>query len=421
MFRYLRVTLLDSTAGLNLSNVSLNQSVGELKITGAAGTASTVEMFGFDLQKAEQGGFIGIKLPETIAMYGGAGAVSDPPAPPFLGGSDASYTLNVDAPSNAAETFVVTLSGAVPSDFEATVGDTVEPLSASGTFSVTLAAGATNISFGLIDVTPDNGTSDIVSGANLQLTASLPNPEDPAGLAIQSTPLTFSYLPSSSNTDAALPPSDSITGVPNGGGAGITSYTGDGSDDYIAASGSSNLIDAQNSGNDSIIAGTGTNTIYGGQRNDIIVGSGGTNIILTGGGNSEIYAGSKTSIQNAIAQGASGTATGVQGDLIGVMDGNNTVVGGNGNDMIFAGAGNDVIVMGPGNDSFIGGEEATGASANWNVSYSAPSNPLFPQNLVENNITSYVENFTDRAGARCTSPKAWKSWRPISRRMQRPP
>ncbi len=328
---------------------------------------------------------MGIYLPGTLSLNATANAGIDPPAPNFVEGSAQSYTFSVDAPSTTAQTITVTLSGAIPSDFEATVGDTIEQLNANGTFRVTLAAGETNVSFGLQDITADTGSSDIASGATLQLAASLPNPDTLVGGTIQATPITFSYV--SQGVDTAPPPlaSDVITGQYNSGN-GVTTYTGDGGEDSIAATGSMNLVNAQNSGNDSIVAGSGTNTINGSAGNDVISSSGtqdsvvlgsgfdminggsgqdviqgslyggddivsangGTDVVDLGNGTSEIYANSKVNLAQAIAQASTAVATGAEGDLLSVLDGSNTVVGGDGNDLVTAGTGHDVVVLGPG-------------------------------------------------------------------------
>jgi hypothetical protein len=418
-------------AGLNMTGVVLGPSVGELKIANAGGSGSTVEIIGFDLQQSESvsGGFLGIHLPETIFLNASANSGVDPPAPNFIGGSNQSYTLSVDAPSTTAQTLTVTLSGAIPSDFEVTVGDTIEQINANGSFSIALAAGETNVSFGLIDTTAANGSSDIASGANLQLIASLPNPDTLNGSTTQSTPLTFSYIPQGSDTAPAPQATDPILGNFDST-TGVTTYTGDGGDDFITASGSANLINAQNSGNDIIIGGSSSNTIEGSAGNNVItvggtsdqvdLGSGfntvnggsghdsifsasgdaiisannGTDLILLGNGNNAIYGGSQTSLANAIAQAASGSATHMQGDLIAVHDGNNTIVGGNGNDLIDVGAGHDVIVLGPGNETFVGGVEVTSESVNWSTTITPPTSTS-NFSLTQSGVGYDLENFSN--------------------------
>jgi hypothetical protein len=360
-------------------------SIGSLTITGgglSAGTNSIV-IQNFNLQQAVQNssGFLGISLQNSASINYTANAGGGPVDSGLVEGSNQSFTLSTIAPSNVAQSFEVTLSGAAPGDFEALVGKAGETLSASGTFAVTLAAGDTNVAFTLQDITADNGSTDIAGGAALQLTASLPNLANPTGPAIQTAPLTFAYFPTKSDSGVAPSPTNNITGTYNGG-TGITTYLGDGGNDYIAAGAGPNFINATNSIGDSIFGGSGSNTIYGGSGNDVISlagsqdlvslgggfntltggsgkdtiyannatalisGNNDTDIIIAGNGTNAIYAGTQTSLATAIASASSGTATGQQGDLIAVADGSNTVVGGQGNDLIVAGAGNDVIVMG---------------------------------------------------------------------------
>ena len=85
-------------------------------------------------------------------------------------------------------------------DFQALVGNSVVQLGAGGSFTVTLAAGRTNVSFGLIDVTADNAGSDIANGATLQLAASVADPTDPSGAPLQLPTLQIAYSPQSSDT-----------------------------------------------------------------------------------------------------------------------------------------------------------------------------------------------------------------------------
>ena len=80
----------------------------------------------------------------------------------------------------------------------------------SDTFTVTLPADQTNVAFSLLDLTTDNGQSDIAGGANLQLTALLPNPIA-GGAPLQSTPLSIEYLAQTPDTSNTPQPDDVIT------------------------------------------------------------------------------------------------------------------------------------------------------------------------------------------------------------------
>ena len=410
---------------------SPNNSLGTLTITGAplgSNASNAITIDNFNLSAAHTAaGFMGIVLPEEDFFNAAANAGVDPPAPNFVEGTNQSYTLSVDAPSTTAQTFNVTLAGATPSDFEVSVGNAIEQIGANGTFNVTLVAGETNVSFGLVDTTADNGSSDIASGANLTLSASIVNPDTLVGGNISTTPLTFNYIPQAPDNAPAPQPLNTIAGTLSGG---TMVYAGDGGDDFMTGTGTSNLFNAQNSGNDSLVGGTGTNTINGSNGNSVIVlngtsntvflgtgyntisgstgndiigggtgdenisGNGGADLIVLGNGNSQIYAGAQTSLATAIAATSGGTASGVKGDLIAVGDGNNTVIGGNGNDLINVGGGHDVIVMGPGNDTFLGGTETTQAVVGWSTTITPPGSG-HGYILTENGVAFYVENFAN--------------------------
>ena len=363
-------TWIDTNGDLyGFAPASADSGLGTLTISngvfGAGGNEIVVDNFNLATAQTASG-YLGIVLPETLSVNASANAGASGPTSNYVEGSAPSYTLSVNVPSTTAQIITVTLSGAIPSDFEATVGDAIDQLNANGTFNVTLAAGETNVSFGLIDVTADNGSSDIASGANLQLSAALPNPDTLVGGTIQTTPLTFSYVPSGANTDALLTPSDTITGLDIGGVPDTWQYQGDNNNDYIATTAPNNLIFAGD-GNDSVVGNTNPNAIYAGRGNNIIIGNNGTDVITAKNGDNEIYAGAQTNVQNAIAQGTFGAATGVQGDYIAVLDGDNTIVGGNANDVIDVGGGHDVVVLGPGTDLVEGGTETTSVASTWTL------------------------------------------------------
>jgi Ca2+-binding RTX toxin-like protein len=408
-------------------------SIGNLTISGGLlGTnpsdSITIENFNISTAESSSNGFLGIALPESLTLTAGATTGTNESAI-FPAGSAPSYTLSVNAPSTSTQTVTVSLSGANSGDFEVSVGDNAPfAVNSNGTFTITLPANQTNISFGLIDVTADNGNSDIASGTTLQLGASVANSSDPSGAPIQSTPLVISYLPEAPDTSFAPQPTSTINGTVNGG---VTTYQGDGLDDSIVAGAGPNDILASDSGSDIIVGGSGSNTVYGGSGDDvislngsqdlvflgngfntvsgsngggdtiyghggsaIISGNGGTDLMFVGDGENQIYAGSQTNLQTAISDALSGSPSGEQGDLLSVLDGNNTIVGGTGNDLVTAGTGSDVVVLGPGNDTFEGGIEVTTGLANWSTTVTHPngSNSYL---LTLNNVTYTVESYTN--------------------------
>jgi Ca2+-binding RTX toxin-like protein len=398
-------------------------SIGTLTITnGLLGSnpGNSITITNFNLSSAESlpAGFEGIHLPGSISITANATIGTIEPAT-FRANSNQSFTISTNAPATYSQTFLVTLTGPNAADF-ATSGVDVSPLNSNGTFSVTLLAGLTDAIFTLQDITSP-GASDIANGTTFQLTASLPNVINPSGPAIQSPPLSVTYTAGSPDTSTAPQTSSIITGTVNGG---VTVYQGDGGDDYISAGAGPNLIEAQNSASDSIIGGTGSNTVYGGAGNDVITlngndlvtlgngfntlngstgqdtiygqggdaiinGNGGKDQILAGMGTNQIYAGAQTGLQNAIANALSGTPSGVQGDVISVLDGNNTVVGGDGNDLITTGTGNDVVVLGPGNNAFLGGWNSTNVTGPW--SFTVTQN----EGISVSNVTNFLENYNN--------------------------
>jgi hypothetical protein len=272
----------DSNGTQYVFSGSPNSDIGTLTISGGllgSDPANSVTIQNFNLAAAatSAGGFLGIQLGYAISLAAGTGASSGSSAT-FPAGSEQSYTLSVDAPNAQAETITVTLSGASPSDFDLDIGDECEQLN-SNTFTVTLPAGERNVSFGLIDVTATDGTSDIAGGATLTLTASVTNPADSNGSPIKSSPLSITYTPEPQNTAAGPQGGDPIAGKYDSV-TGITTYQGDGGDDFISAGQGPNRILAHNSGGDSIVGGSGRNTIDGGSGNDAIGVNGMPDLVL---------------------------------------------------------------------------------------------------------------------------------------------
>ena len=430
-------TWVDTLTGTQYSFAPAAPSSSEGILTISQGplgpTGNEIVIDHFNLATAHSAaGYLGIILPETLSLNATANAGSNSPTPNFIAGSSQSYTLSVDAPSTTAQSITVTLAGASASDFNVFVGNSLIAQNGGGSFNIVLAAGQTNVAFTLKDVTPADGSSDIATGATLQLTASLPNLANPSGLALQSTPIIFSYIPGATDTSTAPMPTNTITGTYDNV-ALITTYVGDGGNDFIAAATPNDYIAATNSGNDIIIGGTGKDTIYGGSGNDvttlkgaadylslgngfntviggagkdsiysnnataIIIANSGSDVIIGGDGTNEIYAGAKMSLADAIAAASTATATGQKGDLIAVGDGNNTIIGSNGNDYItsddpfHSGGGNDVIVLGAGNDTYYGGTAVTSATGDWTASID--SNNVLNTTNVYGSLTDYTNPY----------------------------
>jgi Ca2+-binding RTX toxin-like protein len=121
---------------------------------------------------------------------------------------------------------------------------------------------------------------------------------------------------------------------------------------------------ANHDGDDRIVGTSGRDSIEGLTLGDnLIIGNGGQDIIIAGNGNNQIYANTQVDLATALTQQKNITTQ--KGDVIGVGDGNNTIVGGDGNDAIFTGNGHNTIVCGAGENTVTGGLEVYSAALNW--------------------------------------------------------
>jgi Ca2+-binding RTX toxin-like protein len=397
-----------------------------------------IEIVDFNIVAATSGqGFLGIYLEaEASLVVGGAGAT--PPVNSeiaqartigsnfetqnsatenFAAGSTSFYTFEIDRPYTTDETLVVTLSGASPEDFCGLFANEDILLTSNGTFSVTLSAGQTQVSFGIVDVSRQDGSSDIASGASLQLSASIADPDQAksSNSHVSTETLTLHYIPTTQVIASPGKPPVYSTTVTNAtydsdpnvqayvvtlqGGLGAnlqgvgandifslgkatnTSVTGasGGADTLFGGNGDNSYTFAKSndllylSGTNTTVSGGAHDTVYGLSGNVIFSGNQGTDLIFAGAGNNQIFGDKKVDIATALQDQDTLQASGQKGDLIATLDGDSTIVGSLGNDLIFAGAGHDVIVLGPGNDTFLGGEEVTDGFANWSASGSGPN------------------------------------------------
>lgn len=368
-------------------------TVGVLQITGGPLGSNEIDLWGFDVSKAEHGGFDGIVLPLTApSVTGGANAGVDPPAPDFIAGSSQTYTVWVDAPMHAAQTITMTLSGAPAADFDFDTGSGTQALNDDGTFSVTIPAGQTSVSFALTN------TVDIGGSASLVLTPSISDPNDPGVGSLSGDPVTQNYVEPSrdpfnqptstgfySNGDATTPGGLAYSAYIYG--ADMTSVPGN---PLVPVGDGNNLIVVSDAPNDSIDGGTGNDTISAlfGQGNtdggvDVINGNGGQDVFNVGYNidpigppdgpfSVRVYANSEESLNQAIVDANSEPATHEQGDAIMVAAPEATLVGGNGNDLIALG-GEGVLVAGSGDDTLVSGAHWTEETAGFYSS--GPNDP----------------------------------------------
>lgn len=340
------------------------QAVGEMVITLGGAGGNQIDIWGFSLTQAEDltSGFLGIHVPPTLSLTYAANAGVDPPAPNFTAGSTQSYTAWLDAPTTSAETITITLSGAPASDFGLVSGSSIVPINSNGTFTVTIAAGQTSAAFSLVN------TGDVGAAANLQLVASMANPDNSTGQVISSTPVTQSYVEPSldpfvdnaTTTVAGTSETDTVSGF------GYTQYTGGdsvGSSDQMILSSGHNYV-TENGENDFITeSATGNNIVFGSDVSS-------SNTILLNG--------ASTVAQAITLVTAGGAASGKLGDAVATGDGNDTIVGGSGNSVYLLGQGSNVVYTGAGNDSVVGGYAKPYAAAgtysqqfNWTTSVTA--------------------------------------------------
>jgi Ca2+-binding RTX toxin-like protein len=352
---------------------------------------NTINVWGFDLTAGDLStGYLGIHTPESVSLAFGSVATGNPPDPAFTAGTTQSYTVSVDASSETSQTVTVTLTGAPASDFGLIAGTTIVPLNSDGTFTVTIPAGNTSVSFSLVN------TADVGSGATLQLTASMADP-NAQNDTVSSSPLTQSYVePAADPFSTPVAPQLYYYGQETlSSGVSVGNYldinTGAGDTPVASVGDGSEYIGLAGAGGESINGGSGSDTVAGGfgggggtGQLSVINGDGGQDLIDVGNAESDvssvgIYANSEEDLSQAIDNANSGAATNVQGDLISAYAtaGNVTVVGGNGNDLLMT-ASDGEVVAGPGSDTIVGGGSlyTTGTLVGTSWSASASGNQL---------------------------------------------
>ena len=393
----------------------LNEQIGTLTISQGALSSDEIIIKDFNLNTAQGStGDLGIKLAEEAAVGSGAAGSTNPfllgnylPASdPTSASGTAQFVVYVSAASAQPQQVNLSFSGGNLADFQMWNDGQWQSI-ASGTATVTLPANSTQLTVLL------QTNQTLTSTQSVTVTAALPGESS----SVPKNTFTVDFTaPSASKTPApTLTPVDRPYTVIGG----VSYYQGNGGDDSIVGTGTINSINASNSGsdylaggspndtiiggtgndtiigggndsinasnslNDSIVGGAGHDTITGGSGADTITGGGGPDIIQAGQGNNEVYADTKVSLGTALANAATGTASGLQGSFLAVGNGNNTVVGGTGNDQFVVGDGNNVLVLGPGNDTVLSGVTLTGTPASgWQDSLLSPEQITDPGYLV---------------------------------------
>ncbi|MBI3903964.1 MAG: putative Ig domain-containing protein [Nitrosomonadales bacterium] len=131
------------------------------------------------------------------------------------------------------------------------------------------------------------------------------------------------------------------------------------------------------SGNDSILTGMGRDYANGKAGDDLMQGGTGSDILAGEDGNDRLYGDSQISTEQAITNGNSDIATGLQGDWLAGGAGDDTLVAGTDNDVLSGGGGNDLIVAGAGDDYIVGDADYTAQNLNWSIAVDANGNAVF--------------------------------------------
>lgn len=367
----------------------------------AAGNKIVINQFDVFAAETYKNGFFGVRLQGVIKITSNALA----------------FTLSIDGASAQQQVFHVHLSSpALYKDFLVSAnGAKPYQINSDGSFDVVLDGKQTFTTFRLLDATGQTAASDIAKGVKFTISASLADQYNAGGRTISGVSDEVNYFGKTNLVHVGR----NFTEIRGSSGY----YAGDGGNDEALAGFVDDNIQFGNSANDNIVGGTGSNVIVGGSGNTTValvgtsdavtLGSGhssvdgssgghdtirapgqsslinahnGTDVILAGSGRNQIYADTQISLPDAIASAdssipnaqranlssqpagansstvASG-ATHQKGDLISVLDGDDTVVSGLGDDLVNAGSGHSVVVLGPGQDTFIGGWEVTAGLA----------------------------------------------------------
>jgi Ca2+-binding RTX toxin-like protein len=123
-------------------------------------------------------------------------------------------------------------------------------------------------------------------------------------------------------------------------------------------------------GDDRLAGGAGRDWIAGGAGRDVIEGGADGDILLGGNNDDRLYANGSIGIADAMAQGAQGTASTVQGDWLSGNVGNDILVGSTERDVLSGGSGNDLLIAGAGDDYLMG-------DADYTPQYLTESTPRF--------------------------------------------
>jgi len=333
--------------------------VGTLVITSTLRNDSFT-INGFNIDTAIGTGVDGIKLTQSATMSVGNTSATSPTtnvshavdtnalnSSPLAAANGSTTTSNTVVPisisdliTSADSTNVVLSATGNTSGLYVDEGSTLVSL-ASGSVTLSIAAGASNVIFGLVDQNPSTQNQTVTLSATV---ADSGNPDDTS--TTNSETVTFNGI----TTPPAATVINSVTGtLPNDPTANAsivpaTFYQLNDNNDVVTAGSGSNIIadgilgySAGNAGGTNFSIGNGMVSSPNGYAgaiwafaagNDTISGGGGQGVIAVGNGNNQIFAGSATSLSTALTQVQSATASNTNGYYITVGDGKNTIVGG---------------------------------------------------------------------------------------------
>lgn len=323
-------------------------------------------------------------------------------------GQGKTITVALSEVADVAQIVRLNVSG-LADKFVAVLGEDVVPFQ-NGELTLTIAPGQSQASIALIEngdvdtdqtvtlsatllpVAGDTGTTPVTHDLALQVDAR----EEPSGQAAQTTrdiigdlePVDFD--PAQAGTQTRLDDLGNVivgtTPAPNR----VDSLNDSTGNDNIVAGGGNDVVNAIRGGDDMIDAGAGDDQVDAGPGDDRVKGGAGRDVIrgdifagvagqdlLEGGdggdliygmsGDDRIYGAIEIALQDAIAQGATGAGSALNGDFLQGVDGADLMVGTDGKDLISGGDGDDTLVAGQGDDYITGDAFYDAFTTDWNV------------------------------------------------------
>ena len=373
---------------------AFNGQTDTLAVSGNSLNGAHVTIDNFNLAQAQTSanGYLGIKITEQTALEASTaitpfapGSTTPANVSVTAQGDTQSLTFNVSAASQIARTFTLTATGVTAGLFANTGADMLD--FSSGTVSLTVPAGSTSVTIGLVYTGGSTQAQTVKLSSTLQASNGVA-----ATASDNSLSVTFNAITATSGSTTIKGVSGTLPAGPSTPNAIVpaTIYLLDGGNDAATGTSGNDLIGASVTGYGGPDPATGSFTLASGGRvyaaagNNTIAGGGGNDVIMVGNGNNQIFADGVESISTALTHNG-GPANGNKGDLIGTGNGNNTIVAGEGNDNIFLGNGNNLVIGGSGQQIILASLVDSSAYLDWSWS------PVTqPGGVV---IDEYVDNY----------------------------